>query len=268
MALLLARHHRLCVLPSCDSGAAVTFPGPLKSRAATSGAPCAVKRGGQEMEKHTLSAGEALLLEALRKAGPGGRGGQPWAPPPGSRLTLLLQDEFRTWSRVRVCSLWAPGSSPLGFPQLPESRRPLCQAGRPEDWDCEEGFLSGPPCREQAEVSEGGGGGGGTPPPVPPTEGTQGPSSPPGPLFRPAQRALPLAGGVSVLPAAHCPGPRGALLGPAHRPWGWPSRQHPGLPVSGGGRLSQAEVPLSAAGAHGGPGRGWGEPAPCPAHWF
>ncbi|KAJ6654962.1 hypothetical protein lerEdw1_006433 [Lerista edwardsae] len=64
-------------------------------------------------------------------------------------LLLRTTDEFWTWSRVRVCSLWAPGSSPLGFPRLLESRRP---AGRPEDGACEEGFLARPTCREQAEV--------------------------------------------------------------------------------------------------------------------
>uniref|UniRef100_A0A670J3P7 Uncharacterized protein n=1 Tax=Podarcis muralis TaxID=64176 RepID=A0A670J3P7_PODMU len=65
-------------------------------------------------------------------------------------VLLRTTDEFRTWSRVRVRSFFAPGSSPLGFPQVPESKRPLCQAGPLEDWDCEEGnFLSQPACGEQ-----------------------------------------------------------------------------------------------------------------------
>ncbi|CAI5791593.1 probable cation-transporting ATPase 13A3 isoform X1 [Podarcis lilfordi] len=68
-------------------------------------------------------------------------------------VLLRTTDEFRTWSRVRVRSFFAPGSSPLGFPQVPESKRPLCQAGPLEDWDCEEGnLLSQPACGEQAEI--------------------------------------------------------------------------------------------------------------------
>uniref|UniRef100_A0A670J3W8 Cation-transporting ATPase n=1 Tax=Podarcis muralis TaxID=64176 RepID=A0A670J3W8_PODMU len=38
-------------------------------------------------------------------------------------VLLRTTDEFRTWSRVRVRSFFAPGSSPLGFPQVPESKR-------------------------------------------------------------------------------------------------------------------------------------------------
>ncbi|XP_061444002.1 polyamine-transporting ATPase 13A3-like isoform X2 [Rhineura floridana] len=56
-------------------------------------------------------------------------------------VLLRTTDEFQTWSRVRVHSLFAPGSSPLGFPQVSESKRPLCQASQLEDWDCEEGLL-------------------------------------------------------------------------------------------------------------------------------
>ncbi|XP_044273235.1 polyamine-transporting ATPase 13A3-like isoform X2 [Varanus komodoensis] len=67
-------------------------------------------------------------------------------------LLLRTTDQFRTWSRARVASFLAPGSDPLGFPQLPESRRPLCQAGQPEDWDCEEGLLSQPASGEQVEI--------------------------------------------------------------------------------------------------------------------
>ncbi|XP_042331882.1 LOW QUALITY PROTEIN: polyamine-transporting ATPase 13A3-like [Sceloporus undulatus] len=67
-------------------------------------------------------------------------------------LLLRTTDEFRTWFRIQVCSLSAPGSDPLGFPQLSESKRPLCQAVPLEDWDCEEGLLSPPGFREQTEV--------------------------------------------------------------------------------------------------------------------
>ncbi|KAH0626031.1 hypothetical protein JD844_000730 [Phrynosoma platyrhinos] len=67
-------------------------------------------------------------------------------------LLLRTTDEFRTWFRIRVCSLSAPGSDPLGFPQLSESKRPLCQAVPLEDWDCEEGLLSPPIFRERTEV--------------------------------------------------------------------------------------------------------------------
>uniref|UniRef100_A0ABM5EJN6 Polyamine-transporting ATPase 13A3-like n=1 Tax=Pogona vitticeps TaxID=103695 RepID=A0ABM5EJN6_9SAUR len=67
-------------------------------------------------------------------------------------LLLRTTDEFRTWSRIRVCSLYAPGSDPLGFSQLSESKRPPYREGQPEDWDCEEGLLSQPAWGEQAEV--------------------------------------------------------------------------------------------------------------------
>ncbi|XP_053115435.1 polyamine-transporting ATPase 13A3-like isoform X2 [Hemicordylus capensis] len=67
-------------------------------------------------------------------------------------LLLRTTDEFRTWSRVRVCSLSAPGSDPLGFPQLAESKRPLCQVSQLEEWECEEGSLSRPAWGEQTET--------------------------------------------------------------------------------------------------------------------
>ncbi|XP_043393538.1 protein phosphatase 1 regulatory subunit 35 isoform X2 [Chelonia mydas] len=56
------------------------------------------------------------------------------------------EDEFRTWSRVWVCSFPSPGSDPLGSPQPGEKKRPLGKPGcsEPEAWDCEEGLLPGP----------------------------------------------------------------------------------------------------------------------------
>ncbi|CAM4719009.1 unnamed protein product [Caretta caretta] len=62
-------------------------------------------------------------------------------------------DEFRTWSRVWVCSFPSPGSDPLGSSQPGEKKRPLGKPGcsEPEAWDCEEGLLPGPSAVEQVE---------------------------------------------------------------------------------------------------------------------
>ncbi|XP_039180740.1 probable cation-transporting ATPase 13A3 isoform X1 [Crotalus tigris] len=70
-----------------------------------------------------------------------------------AQLVLLrTTDEFQTWSRERVSSLSAPGTDPLGFPQPPESKRPLCPAGLTDDPGCEERLLSPLTCGEQAQV--------------------------------------------------------------------------------------------------------------------
>ncbi|KAL7982940.1 hypothetical protein Chor_013546 [Crotalus horridus] len=70
-----------------------------------------------------------------------------------AQLVLLrTTDEFQTWSRERVSSLSAPGTDPLGFPQPPESKRPLCPAGLTDDTGCEERLLSPLTCGEQAQV--------------------------------------------------------------------------------------------------------------------
>ncbi|XP_077171278.1 polyamine-transporting ATPase 13A3-like [Paroedura picta] len=70
-----------------------------------------------------------------------------------ARVVLLrTTDEFQTWSRVRVRPLSAPGSQPLGFPQLSESKKPPCQASRLEDWESQQGLLSQPTSGEQTEV--------------------------------------------------------------------------------------------------------------------
>nr|XP_056719148.1 polyamine-transporting ATPase 13A3-like [Euleptes europaea] len=70
-----------------------------------------------------------------------------------ARVVLLqTTDEFQTWSWVRVRSLFAPGSQPLGFPQLSESKRPLCQASQLEDWEGQEGLLSQLASGELAEI--------------------------------------------------------------------------------------------------------------------
>ncbi|CAM2110594.1 unnamed protein product [Caretta caretta] len=63
-------------------------------------------------------------------------------------------DEFRTWSRVWVCSFPSPGSDPLGSSQPGEKKRPLGKPGcsEPEAWDCEEGLLPGPSAVEQVEI--------------------------------------------------------------------------------------------------------------------
>ncbi|KAJ7313297.1 hypothetical protein JRQ81_004585 [Phrynocephalus forsythii] len=41
---------------------------------------------------------------------------------------------------------------PLGFSHLSEGKRPPCQDGQPDDWDCKEGLLSQPACGEQTEL--------------------------------------------------------------------------------------------------------------------
>uniref|UniRef100_A0A803T704 Cation-transporting ATPase n=1 Tax=Anolis carolinensis TaxID=28377 RepID=A0A803T704_ANOCA len=52
-----------------------------------------------------------------------------------ARLLLLrTTDEFRTWFRIRVCSLSVPGSDPLGFPQPPESQGPNVMLFGWKDW--------------------------------------------------------------------------------------------------------------------------------------
>ncbi|XP_078525906.1 polyamine-transporting ATPase 13A3-like [Lissotriton helveticus] len=58
---------------------------------------------------------------------------------------VLLQttDEFRTWFRVRVRTLTAPGCDPLGFPQSTETKEPHpASPEMEEEQECEEGLLS------------------------------------------------------------------------------------------------------------------------------
>ncbi|XP_070810736.1 polyamine-transporting ATPase 13A3-like [Pituophis catenifer annectens] len=67
-------------------------------------------------------------------------------------VLLRTTDEFQTWSRERVSSLSAPGTDPLGFPQRPENKWPLCPAGLMDDMGCEERLLSPLTCGEQAQA--------------------------------------------------------------------------------------------------------------------
>ncbi|XP_069501032.1 polyamine-transporting ATPase 13A3-like isoform X2 [Ambystoma mexicanum] len=68
---------------------------------------------------------------------------------------VLLQttDEFRTWFRVRVRTLMAPGCEPLGFPQRSDSNEPHpASTEAEEEQGCEEGLLQKLPEVEQKET--------------------------------------------------------------------------------------------------------------------
>ncbi|XP_064408963.1 polyamine-transporting ATPase 13A3 isoform X2 [Latimeria chalumnae] len=71
-----------------------------------------------------------------------------------ARVVLLrTTDEFQTWFRVKVRSLFAPGSDPLGYPQSSEATATYgSQTPATEERECEEGLLAKATWAEEMEL--------------------------------------------------------------------------------------------------------------------